>query len=106
MAKKLKINLDEFQRAKTKLEDSLSELTSIQEELKKTIEDLVQEKGWKSDGSAEFVNQYNSSWVEGIDDRKAVMERMCEHLENAIQEYEPIVTEAEQLKLQEGSGRF
>lgn len=99
MAKKLKINLDEIRSAKSKLEDSLRELTSIQEDLKQTIEDLVQEKGWKSDGGNAFVDQYNSSWVEGINDRKAVMERMCDHLENAIHEYEPIITEAEQLKL-------
>lgn len=100
MAKELKIDLEVFSSCKTELDNAISELTLIQENVAKAMEDLLASDGWVSNGSREFKSKYTTSWEQGINDRKAVMERMSEHIQNAINLYQPVVEEAENLKLE------
>ena len=99
MASKLTINLEAMEAAETKLRSAVDDLTEIQKALQQAMEEMLRESGWKGSGSESFKKQYDTTWVEGIEDRKAVMLRMCEHLSNARRIYEPIVREAENLKL-------
>lgn len=100
MAKKLIINIDEITACKDKLKTAAEDLKDVQETLQKAIETMDSLEGWKSQGSAAFLNKYNTSWVSGVTDRYDVMIRMCEHLENAIKEYGPVAEEAEKLHLE------
>lgn len=100
MARKLTINLEAMEAAESKLRSAVEDLTDIQEALKSAMEEMLNEKtGWSGDGSKGFHTQFETSWVEGIEDRKAVMLRMCDHLSEARKAYGPIVEEAENLKL-------
>lgn len=99
MAKKLLIDLDEIRRCEQKLVDSRENLIEIQDNLQKAMEVLISGDGWKSGGSAAFYSKYEASWIEGIDDRTAVIQRMIEHLQTAHKNYEPVVKKAEALKI-------
>ncbi len=99
MASKLTINLEAMEAAETKLRSAVDDLTEIQKALQQAMEEMLRESGWKGSGSESFKKQYDTTWVEGIEDRKAVMLRMCEHLSSARRIYEPVVREAENLKL-------
>lgn len=99
MANKLTINLEAMEAAETKLRSAVDDLTDIQKALQSAMEEMLKETGWSGDGSSGFNRQYETSWVEGIEDRKAVMLRMCDHLSDARASYRPIVEEAERLKL-------
>lgn len=100
MARKLVIDIDEFEKCENKLRDYAEELTTIQENLQKAMDDLNSEKGWKSDGSGEFVNKYNTTWGEGIRDRHDVIIRMADHIKVAVEEYKAVVEKADSLKLE------
>lgn len=100
MARKLVIDIDELTKCEKQLREYAEELTSIQETLQKAMDDLTSEKGWKSDGSNEFVNKYNTTWGEGIKDRHDVIIRMADHLKVAIDEYNPVVEKVDNLKLE------
>lgn len=99
MASKLTINLEAMEAAETKLRTAVDDLTEIQKALQQAMEEMLRESGWKGSGSENFKKQYDTTWVEGIEDRKAVMLRMCEHLSSARRIYEPVIREAENLKL-------
>lgn len=100
MARKLVINIDEFEKCERKLRDYASELTTIQNNLQKAMDDLNDEKGWKSDGSNEFISKYNTTWGEGIKDRHDVIIRMADHLSAAITEYKAVIEKVDTLKLE------
>ncbi len=102
MAKKLIFDLDEITKCRNELDTSKTELEAIQKKLQGAVDTLVDANGWQSDGSSAFVEQYNTSWVEGINDRTAVMQRMISHLDFACSKYEPVETEALALKLDSG----
>lgn len=97
--KKLKFDLEEFQRSKVELEDAIGRLNSIQSKLETAMTNLRDVSGWDSVGSDAFYQMYQATWVEGITTRKDIMQRMCEHLQTAYNEYEPVKNEAENLTL-------
>ena len=100
MAKKLIVNIDELILCRDRLKTAADDLKDIQNALHTAIVAMDSLDGWKSTGSSEFLNKYNTSWVAGVNDRYDVMIRMCDHLDTAIREYEPIVEEAEKLNLE------
>lgn len=100
MARKLVFDIDEFEKCESKLRNYAEELTTIQKNLQKAMDNLNSEKGWKSDGSDEFVNKYNTTWGEGIKDRQDVIIRMADHLKVAIEEYKTVVEKTDSLKLE------
>lgn len=98
--KKLKFDLECFLQSKTELEQAIERLNKIQNKLESAMTTLKDESGWSSKGSDAFYNMYNVTWVEGVTTRKAIMQRMCEHLQTAYNEYETVKTEAENLMLE------
>lgn len=98
--KKLKFDLECFLQSKTELEQAVERLTNIQTKLEKAMNDLRDESAWSSKGSDAFYTMYDDTWGEGVKDRKAIMQRMCQHLQTAYNEYESVKTEAENLKLE------
>lgn len=99
MAKKLVINIEKIESCEKKLRDEAASLTKIQENLQKAIADLTNKNGWDSEGSKLFVQKYDDSWTAGINDRKAIITRMADHLSRAKTEYSAVVTYAESIKL-------
>ncbi len=97
--KKLKFDLENLNNNAEKLDTIIGDLENIQKALQSAMDTLVSDSGWSSDGSSAFSERYESSWTEGINDRKAIMERMRDHLRQAIKEYEPIKEEAEKLRI-------
>ena len=93
MAKKLVIDLDVFNNCYEKLDTATVEMESIQKKLAKAMEEMLK-NGWVGEGSDAFNSQFEASWVDGIEDRVAVMKRMCEQINNAITQYKPIETAA------------
>ena len=98
MARKLVIDMDAFETCATKLESATKEMTSIQTNLAKAMEELLN-NGWVGAGSTAFNTQFDASWVEGIADRVAVMERMCEQVNYAKSQYQPIVDAADKITI-------
>ena len=96
----LKFDLEAMEKCVTELKTAVGELETIQKNLQKAMDDMTSAGGWVSTGSKEFESKYNTSWIEGITDRKGVMNRMIEHLEEAQRQYRPIQDEAEQLSLE------
>lgn len=99
MAKKLIFDLEKFATCKAELTAAVEELQTIQDNLQKAIDKLVEPSGWNSDGSAAFVQKYDDSWVAGINDRKAIINRMIDHLTVAETAYKDIAEDAASLKL-------
>lgn len=97
---KLKFDLECFTQSKADLEAAIERLTEIQDKLAKAMEALVEADAWDSKGSAAFTKKYEATWVKGIETRKNVMQRMCDHMQEAYNEYEPVKTEAENLKIE------
>lgn len=98
--KVLKFDLEAMEKCVSDLRTAVGELENIQTNLQTAMDDMLSAGGWVSTGSKEFEEKYNTSWIEGITDRKGVMERMIEHLEEAQRQYAPIQEEAERLRLE------
>ena len=98
MAKKLVIDIEAFNKCYTDLTNATNDMESIQTNLQKAMEELL-DNGWVGAGSKAFNTKFESDWVEGIQDRIDVMKRMCEHLENAKKYYEPICEAANKITL-------
>lgn len=98
--KKLKFDLECFLQSKAELENAIQRLTDIQNKLENAMTTLRDESGWSSKGSDAFYSMYNATWVEGVTTRRDIMQRMCDHLQTAYQEYEPVKTEADNLRLE------
>lgn len=97
--KYVKFDLDAMEDAIKDLETAIDDLDTIQKNLQKAVDALVDSKGWDSDAGSAFTDKYNNTWGEGIKDRRAIMERMLEHLEFALEKYGEVVEEAEALTL-------
>ena len=106
MGKKLYFDLDELTACKNLIVGEDGEggykktLSDIQADLAKAIETLTTEKsGWDSNASKKFVEKYNASWTQGINDRTAVITRMGEKLSEVIAAYETVEEELNSLKM-------
>ena len=95
----LRFDLEAMETAIADLRIAIGDLEAIQNDLQKAMENLIDAKGWESNAGTAFQNNYNITWVEGINDRKAIMERMLEHLEFALDQYTAVKEEAEALTL-------
>ena len=98
--KKLTFDLECFLQSKSDLEDAMERLTDIQDKLAKAMEALVEADAWSGKGSDAFTKKYEATWVKGVETRKNIMQRMCDHMQDAYNEYEPVKVEAENLKIE------
>lgn len=98
MAKKLVIDLDALNKCYKKLTTATEKMESIQKNLHDAMNEMLK-NGWVGDGSKAFNKQFESCWVDGIQDRVDVMKRMCEHLENAKKYYEPVYEDADKITI-------
>lgn len=95
--RKLVVNVSELNICRTQLEDAIENLESIQRELQKAIDALKTQGGWQSNSSKEFMKNYKTTWIAGVSDRKAIMQRMCDNIGSAIKEYEAVEDAARKL---------
>lgn len=96
----LKFDLDAMYTCETELSTAIDELQQIQTELQKAMDDMISAKGWDSDGSSALKEKYDTTWTQGINERIGVLERMKEHIATARMLYQPVMEEAEKLKLE------
>lgn len=97
--KYLKFDLEAMETAIADLGTAIEDLETIQENLQKTMDALIDSKGWDSAAGSAFTENYNTTWVAGIKDRTAIMQRMLDHLEFALEQYTAVKEEAEALTL-------
>lgn len=96
----LRFDLEKMESTKTCLENEIKILNDgILRNLNEAVEALTDAKAWDSTASAKFKAKYEATWVAGSEDRIAILERMCEHLDKAQKLYLPVQTKAEQLSL-------
>ena len=99
MGRKLKVNVGDLENCERELKDSVEKLVQIQEKLQRAIDALKDDGGWDTIGSQEYMKRYNNTWIQGITDRKAIMDRMCLNIHSAVKEYEHVEEEASRLSI-------
>lgn len=97
--RKLKVNIDDLRTGEQELQDAMDDLVTIQKNLQTAIDALKNDGGWDSNGADTYMKTYESNWIAGVDDRKAIMERMCENIRAAIAEYEQVECNAKNLQI-------
>jgi WXG100 family type VII secretion target len=94
----LKVDTDAIQTAITEYESIYTDINTLKEDLKKTIEDL-KTVYWQSEGGEEFFGKYNDGWVKNVDIYLKVLEFLKKELGSAKSEYEELIKNAEALDI-------
>lgn len=94
----LKVDTDAIQTAITEYESIYTDINTLKEDLKKTIEDL-KTVYWQSEGGEAFFKKYDDGWVKNVDVYLKVLEFLKNELENAKGEYEALIKNAEALDI-------
>lgn len=97
MAKKVNFNLESLGKLKTKVADLQTDLTEVNTELKKKLEEL--EKDWQTPAGKEFFEKQKTSWDPEVKNYIKILGTLEEMLSEAIQKYEEIENEANRLSI-------
>lgn len=94
----LKVDTDAIQTAITEYESIYTDINTLKEDLKKTIDDL-KTVYWQSDGGEAFFKKYDDGWVKNVDIYLKVLEFLKKELGSAKSEYEALIKNAEALDI-------
>ena len=94
----LKVDTDAIQTAITEYESIYTDINTLKEDLKKTINDL-KTVYWQSDGGEAFFKKYDDGWVKNVDVYLKVLEFLKIELGSAKSEYEALIKNAEALDI-------
>lgn len=93
----LKFNVDKLNSMKTKCEDAGNDLDTLSAELSDNLEQLKED--WNTPAGTKFFSELQDDWTEQVEQYKKFTTAIKELLEDAIKEYTPIETAANNLKI-------
>lgn len=95
----LKYNSDKFSTTIEAYEKAIEDFKQLQKDTKASIEELSN-KGWDSKAGKEFFKNYTNDWSPILDDYVELLEYLKKCLNEGKTLFDPLVEEAESLKIQ------
>jgi WXG100 family type VII secretion target len=99
MANYFKYDADKFRAAINAYEKAINEFRKLQSDTAASIEALKNE-GWNSEAGKEFFNNYTDDWSPILNDYVDLLEYLKKCLQQGESLFNPIVSEAETIKIQ------
>lgn len=93
----LQFNLEKIKDMKTACEKAITDLEKTDTELTKKLEQLKND--WNTPAGDKFFDELDNDWTAQVQSYTRITEAIVELLEAAINEYEPVETEANELKI-------
>ena len=93
----LSFNVDTLRGQAAQIARIKTDLASAKDDLSKHMQDLKND--WRSDAGEKFFENYNTDWVNHIDEYCAMLDELSQALYDAANRYEPLVQEYNRISL-------